>query len=74
MTFEQEFTDEMFLKVLTNEFQSTADIMKGVGCSCTEVKNRLNSLAEAGKEINEQERTGGIFGFKEFWKLANAQA
>ena len=72
MTFEQEFTDEAFLKVLTNEFQSTADIMKGVGCSRTEVKNRLNRLADAGKVIKEQERTGGRFGFKEVWKLAEA--
>jgi len=74
MTFEQEFTDEAFIKVLTNEFQSTADIMKGVGCSRTQVKNRLNKLVEACKVIKGQEPTGGRFGFKEVWKLTEERA
>ena len=39
-----------------------------------EVKNRLNRLADAGKVIKEQERTGGRFGFNEVWKLAYTQS
>ena len=69
MTFKQEFTDEMFLEALTSEFQSTAEIMKRVGCSRTEIKNRLNRLADADKVIKGQERTGGRFGYKDVWKL-----
>jgi hypothetical protein len=39
----------------------------------TDVKNRLNRLADAGKVIKGQERTGGRFGFNEVLKLAEAK-
>ena len=72
MTFEKEFEEDAYFKAITNEFQTTSEIAKVIGCSSKFVEIILNEFAEQGKVIKSTKKAGGRFKFQYIWKLAEA--
>lgn len=67
MPFEKTFKKEDFLKALSkNEFQTTSQIAKKVGCSRYWAEQELSKMGEV--EMREK-KVGGRFGFTKEWKL-----
>jgi predicted transcriptional regulator len=74
MTFEREFADKTFLEALSPvELRTTSEIAKIMGYSNRLVERRLNVLVEAGFVEKKEIKASGRFGFKYYWKLAEAK-